>query len=136
MNEALNSLSDAQIALKQVLSLHESLPAIIAESVRPLDNIEGMKIISVDGLTNVGSGQTNTGILDGEGSTSGQSLPEALVGSALKHRAMAPLVDSLLKEAGVTNLTAQVNGEPGLRQAQPERVPSQPEQSAQSERPA
>ncbi|WP_308375577.1 hypothetical protein [Microbulbifer sp. RZ01] len=27
--------------------------------------------------------------------------PEALVGSALKHRAMAPLVDSLLKETGV-----------------------------------
>lgn len=80
----------------------------------------------------MGSGQANTGILDSE-DTSSQSLPETLVSSALKHRAIAPLVDSSLKEAGVTDLTAQVNGGLGLRQAQPEQVPSQPEQPAQYE---
>ena len=105
MNEALNSLNDAQIALKQVLSLHETLPAIIAESVRPLESIEGMKIISVEGLSNIDGGKSGAGSLDGDGNGGNQSLPEALVGSALKHRAMAPLVDSLLKEAGVSDLT-------------------------------
>ena len=109
MNEALNSLSDAQIALKQVLSLHQTLPSIIAESVRPLDNIEGMKIISIDGLSNIDGSKSAGGVLDPEASHSNQSLPEALVGSALKHRAMAPLVDSLLKEAGVKDLTQPLN---------------------------
>ncbi|HEY8569471.1 flotillin domain-containing protein, partial [Microbulbifer sp.] len=100
MNEALNSLSDAQIALKRILSLHDALPNIIRESVRPMEKIEGMKIISVEGLNGI-DGRASGGILDSDGESRGQSLPEALVGSALKHRAMAPLVDSLLKEAGV-----------------------------------
>lgn len=104
MNEAFNSLNEAQIALKKVLSLHENLPHIIRESVKPLESIEGMKIISVEGLNGVG-GRAAGGILDTEGEAKGQSLPEALVGSALKHRAMAPLVDSLLREAGVGDFT-------------------------------
>ena len=58
MNEALNSLSEAQIALKRVLSLHESLPMIIRESVKPLENIDGMKIVSIDGLSGLGEGAT------------------------------------------------------------------------------
>ena len=109
MNEALNSLSDAQIALKRVLSLHENLPSIIKESVKPLENIEGMKIISIDGLSGMSdrNGKTSNGVLN-PGSETSQSLPEALVDSALKHRAMAPLVDSLLKEAGVSDLTADI----------------------------
>jgi len=103
MNEAYNSLNEAQIALKKVLSLHESLPNIIRESVKPMESIDGMKIISVEGLNGV-DGRASTGILDSDADGKGQSLPEALVGSALKHRAMAPLVDSLLKEAGVGSL--------------------------------
>ncbi|MDP5208816.1 flotillin family protein [Microbulbifer sp. 2205BS26-8] len=107
MNEALNSLSEAQVALKKVLSLHENLPNIIRESVKPLEAIEGMKIISVEGLNGV-DGRNGSGILDSDVQAKGQSLPEALVGSALKHRAMAPLVDSLLKEAGVGDLSQTV----------------------------
>ncbi|MBQ0727839.1 MULTISPECIES: flotillin family protein [Thalassolituus] len=106
MNEALNSLSEAQIALKRVLSLHEHLPMIIRESVKPLENIDGMKIISIDGMTGFGE-KGSTGILNANAEGS-QSLPEALVDSALKHRAMAPLVDSLLKEAGVADLAADI----------------------------
>ncbi|GAA6133859.1 flotillin domain-containing protein [Oceaniserpentilla sp. 4NH20-0058] len=102
MNEALNSLSEAQISLKRVLSLHENLPMIIKESVKPLENIDGMKIISIDGMSGFGEKGTN-GILNADAEKS-QSLPEALVDSALKHRAMAPLVDSLLQEAGVSDL--------------------------------
>ncbi|WP_226643671.1 flotillin family protein [Microbulbifer variabilis] len=110
MNEAYNSLNEAQIALKKVLSLHENLPNIIRESVKPLESIEGMKIISVEGLNGL-NGRTSSGILDGESEGKSQSLPEALIGSALKHRAMAPLVDSLLKEAGVGNLSKPVETE-------------------------
>ncbi len=108
MNEALNSLSEAQIALKRVLSLHEHLPAIVRESVKPLENIEGMKIVSIDGLAKMGDINGN-GIMHSDAQSSSQSLPESLVNSALKHRAMAPLVDSLLKEAGVKDLTADLS---------------------------
>ncbi|MBY5992862.1 flotillin family protein [Ferrimonas balearica] len=96
MNEALNALSESQVALKRVLSLHESLPAIIAESVKPMERIDGMKIINIEGL----NGGPATPGAPGAGAESG-SLPEALVNSALKHRAQAPLVDSLLKECGL-----------------------------------
>lgn len=108
MNEALNSLNEAQVALKKVLSLHENLPNIIRESVKPMESIDGMKIISVEGLSGVGD---RAGAVDGDGNGGSQSLPEALVGSALKHRAMAPLVDSLLKEAGVGDLNRTVEAE-------------------------
>ncbi|MCD8522798.1 MAG: flotillin family protein [Saccharospirillaceae bacterium] len=110
MNEALNSLSDAQIALKRVLSLHAALPDIVRESVKPLENIDGMKIIAIDGLNQMGSerGGNGSGVLNPD-AASGQSLPEALVNSALKHRAMAPLVDSLLKEAGVHDFARDLN---------------------------
>lgn len=111
MNEALNSLSDAQIALKRVLSLHAALPDIVRESVKPLENIEGMKIISIDGLNQMGGERSanGSGVLDQDSAANGQSLPEALVNSALKHRAMAPLVDSLLKEAGVHEFARDLN---------------------------
>lgn len=106
MNEALNTLNDAQIALKQVLSLHSALPDIIRESVKPIEKIDGMKIVSVDGLSGLSEGRSAGGIMtDSAGESGSQSLPEALVNSALKHRAMAPLVDSLLTEAGVKDLT-------------------------------
>lgn len=108
MNEALNSLNETQVALQKVLSLHEQLPHIIRESVKPIEKIEGMKIVSVDGLSGM-SEKGMGGITGAEPASSTQSLPEALVGSALKHRAMAPLVDSLLKEAGVTDLTKELS---------------------------
>ena len=85
------------------MTLHEHLPSIIGESVKPIEKIQGMKIISIDGLSGLGTKQLG-GMCEAE-TTSGQSLPEALVGSALKHRAMAPMVDALLKEAGVTDFS-------------------------------
>lgn len=97
MNDAMNQLNDAQITLKKVINLHESLPEIIASSVKPLENIDGMKIISVEGLNSTKATSTND-----EDSSSKKSLPEALVDSALQHRVAAPLIDSLMKEAGIS----------------------------------
>lgn len=110
LNEAMNMLSEQQIELKKTLSLHERLPGIIAESVRPMQQIEGMKIISIDGLNGV-AGNKGSGVLNGDTAESSSSLPEALVNGALKHRAMAPLVDNLLKEAGVSDLASLMNGD-------------------------
>ncbi|GAA4892896.1 flotillin family protein [Ferrimonas pelagia] len=97
MNEALNALSESQVALKRVLSLHGALPNIIRESVKPMERIDGMKIINIEGLN------PSTPAAPGNSTGESASLPEALVNSALKHRAQAPLVDSLLKECGLEN---------------------------------
>jgi uncharacterized membrane protein YqiK len=77
------------VQMRLRLALIEQMRDIIRESVRPLENIESIKILQVDGFAN-GSGPH-----DGGGSPSDQ-----IVQSALKYRAQAPLIDSLLKELG------------------------------------
>jgi uncharacterized membrane protein YqiK len=101
MNESHNSLSEEarQSLFRQ--KLLEKVEGIIRESVKPMQHIDGIKILSVNGLG------TSTGGVQEDGSTVGASgnaspnLPEQVVSSALRFRAQAPLVDSLLKEIGI-----------------------------------
>jgi uncharacterized membrane protein YqiK len=77
------------------LRLLEKLEGIIRESVRPMEKIEGIKILQVDGLWGGGAPQ-------GEGNGDGRpNVAEGIVNSALRYRAQAPLIDSLLKELGI-----------------------------------
>ena len=78
------------------IKLIENLDQIIRESVKPMENIEGIKIIQIDGLNGTSSGGDN-----GKNSGGG-SLADNVVNSALRYRAQAPLLDSLLKEVGIT----------------------------------
>lgn len=76
------------------LTLIDSLPEIIAASVKPIENIDGIKILHVDGL-GVGGG-ANGAAPDG-----GAGLSDQIVNSALRYRAQAPLLDAMLKEIGL-----------------------------------
>jgi uncharacterized membrane protein YqiK len=102
MNEAQNVLSlEARGSLAR-LRLIDKLDAIIREQVKPLENIEGIKILHVEGLGGGGHG----GGGDFAGSAGGFS--DQVVNSALRYRAQAPLVDELLKEIGLdTGKTGQ-----------------------------
>ncbi|HAT43255.1 MAG TPA: flotillin [Rheinheimera sp.] len=95
INEAANLLSVEQIAMQIRLALIEKLPEIIAQSVKPMEQISDIKILQVNGLPGVGgaAGDVNT--------AQGGSLPDQLVNSALKYRAQAPLLDNLLQEIGL-----------------------------------
>jgi uncharacterized membrane protein YqiK len=93
MHEAENVLSDSSRAGALRLRLVERLDAIIRESVKPMEKIEGIRIVQVDGLGGGGPGAAR-----GEGQG---SFPDAVVNSALRYRAQAPLVDHLLKEIGL-----------------------------------
>jgi uncharacterized membrane protein YqiK len=95
MNEARNSLTDESRASELRLKLIEKLEAIIRESVKPMERIEGIKILQVDGLMSGGNG----GAGRDEG---GGSLADSVVNSALRYRAQAPLIDSLLQEIGIS----------------------------------
>jgi uncharacterized membrane protein YqiK len=98
MNEAQNTLSTESRLSQLRIRLVEKLDSIIREQVRPLERIESIKIMHVDGLTGGGSGHGANGY-DAGGGAGG--FAENVVNSALRYRAQAPLVDQLLKEIGV-----------------------------------
>lgn len=75
------------------LKLVEKLDGIIRESVRPMEKIEGIKVLHVDGLGTPPGG--------GGGDSGDSSLTDRLVSSALRYRAQAPIVDQLLSEIGI-----------------------------------
>ena len=94
-HEADNLLSDEQISMKVRLALVEHMPEIIRESVKPMERIDGIKIFQVDGLGGNGGGN---GAAPAGG---GGNLADQIVNSALRYRAQAPLLDSLLSELGL-----------------------------------
>ena len=97
MNEAQNLLSaDARLSAMR-LKLIDKLDAIIREFVKPMERIESIKILHVDGLGGGGGGsgsRVDTGDVGG-------GLADSVVNSALRFRAQAPLIDQLLREIGV-----------------------------------
>ena len=120
MNQAANLLTpDARMSAMR-LRLIDNLEAIIRESGRPLERIEGIKILQVDGLGGGGGGRS-------EGFDGGGSFADNVVNSALRYRAQAPLVDQLLREIGIDSgdvgklarglLDRQGSGAPALADA-------------------
>lgn len=91
MNEAQNMLEpDARVSALRMRVI-EKLEAIIRESVKPLEKIEGIKIVQVSGL---GGG--------GEGNGKGASgITDDVLNSALRYRVQAPLIDQVMKEIGL-----------------------------------
>lgn len=96
LNDADNRLSAEIVAMKVKLALVEQLQAIIRESVKPMEAIDSIKILQVDGL-----GGGANGIHGADSASVGGSPSDGIVQSALKYRAQAPLIDSLLQELGL-----------------------------------
>jgi len=94
--EAENTLSKEQIELQRALATLKALPEMIANSVKPLENIEGIKI-----LQGYGGAQSGNNSVIGSGSNG--SMSEQITSAALNYRANAPLVDSMLQELGIVN---------------------------------
>ncbi len=94
MNEAHNMLSPEARMSALRMKLVEKAEGIIRESVRPMERIDSIKIMHVDGLG--GSGGSGDGL-----NGSGGNFADGMVNSALRFRAQAPLVDQLLREIGI-----------------------------------
>jgi len=104
VNEAANILSMEQISLQTKLALLEVLPEAIRESAKPMEAIDSIKIVQVDGLTqNSGpAGSTGGGSGGGSGGGGSGNLANDAVAAALAYRAQAPVLDGLMKELGLT----------------------------------
>ncbi|WP_115367749.1 flotillin family protein [Alteripontixanthobacter maritimus] len=112
VNEAANILSNDQISLKTKLALLEVMPDLVRESAKPMEAIDSIKIVQVDGLTqNGGSGRGSGDGSNGSGSGSGNLAGDA-VSAALAYRAQAPVLDGLMKELGLdgSSLSKLVEG--------------------------
>lgn len=93
--EAENTLRDEQIELQKSLAILKTLPEMIANSVKPLENIDGIKILQ-------GYGNSNSTMSTNESAGSG-GLAEQITSAALNYRANAPMIDSMLQELGLVN---------------------------------
>ena len=119
MNEAHNMLTPEARLSALRMRLVEKAEGIIRESVRPMERIEGIKILHVDGLGGSGGGG------DG-GHGGGGNFADGVVNSALRFRAQAPLVDQLLREIGIEGGDIQrlVGGVSGAQAALPPATPT------------
>ena len=104
INAAANMLSVDQIAMQIRLALIEQLPEIIAQSVKPMEQISDIKILQVNGMGAQGGGNGETAAAEGGNG----SLADQVVNSALRYRAQAPILDSLLSEIGLK--AGDING--------------------------
>ncbi|MGY4410341.1 putative membrane protein YqiK [Bradyrhizobium sp. LB7.1] len=90
LNEAENVLTDqARYSLFR-RKLLDRIEGIVRESVKPMEKIEGIRILQVDGLNG-----------NGHGGNGGRSATDEVIDSALRYRVQAPLIDSLLADIGV-----------------------------------
>jgi uncharacterized membrane protein YqiK len=123
MNEAHNVLTPDARASALRLKLVEKAEGIIRESVRPMERIEGIKILHVEGLT--GGGHAN-------GESNGAGFADSIVNSALRFRAQAPIVDQLLREIGLD--AGDINRLAGGAIGGPAALPASPSSSGRGDK--
>jgi uncharacterized membrane protein YqiK len=106
-NESLNTLGAEQVMLQIKQALIAALPGIIEASVKPMEKIDGIKIVQVDGLNRGHAG-------NGQAPATG-NLAEQAVSAALAYRAQQPILDAVLGEIGMKgdSLANLVNGVKG-----------------------
>ncbi|WP_411342211.1 flotillin domain-containing protein [Sphingopyxis sp. J-6] len=107
INEAANILSSGQISLQTKMALLKVLPEVVREAAKPMEAIDSIKIVQVDGLGQNAGGSSVAGGEPGSG-----NLASNAVSAALAYRAQAPVIDSLMKELGFDggSLDALVKG--------------------------
>ncbi len=118
LNDAENMRSDASRRSALRMKLVEHLEGIIREAVKPMESIDDIKILQVEGLPGLSGtypingtgGDDSSSDLGGGGAPGGEggrprgggTLADNIVSSALRYRAQAPFVDNLLKEIGMS----------------------------------
>tara|TARA_R100000027_G_scaffold1806_2_gene1980 strand:- start:4268 stop:6079 length:1812 start_codon:yes stop_codon:yes gene_type:complete len=102
INEAKNLLSAEIVSFELRKIIAQVAPQIIEASVKPMEKIDSIKIVSTNGF-NIPGGSNGEGSPSGgtSGSNGGGSMPNQLMESLLSYRMNSPLVDKLLNELGI-----------------------------------
>ncbi|MEZ5695224.1 MAG: flotillin domain-containing protein [Sphingomonadaceae bacterium] len=138
INEAANILSSDQISLQTKMALLKVLPEVVRESAKPMEAIESIKIVQVDGLTNGGKGgASGTASVGGAGGGTGNLANDA-VSAALAYRAQAPVLDGLMKELGLdgSSLNGLVKGPAAAEASEAEEAEPAPAKVRAAPKPA
>ena len=104
-NEAENVLTSDARAGRLRAQLIEKLELVIAETVKPIEKIDAIKLIHMGSNSDSSSGRTPT---------------DEVIDSALRYRVQAPMIDELMKEIGVegTNISSMGDVMRAARDAQ------------------
>jgi len=100
INEALNTLSAAQIDLQVRSLLLQQLPEILERAVKPMEKIDSIRIVQVSGMPGAANAPGAAGGGQGPGSA---TFPEQVMNSALQYQLAKPIVDAVMKDAGLSN---------------------------------
>ena len=119
VNEAANVLSLEQVEMQVRMALLRHLPDIIRESVKPMENIDDIKILQVNGLGSL-AGVGASGDAASVGSSA--SLSDQVVNSALRYRSHAPLIDSLMGELGLQGGDINALVQPLVEKSKPSEI--------------
>jgi uncharacterized membrane protein YqiK len=102
LNDAENMRSDESRRSAIYEHLVKTLPQIIRETVKPMENIESIKILQVDGLPGLNSPSETGGVGNGAANGGGSgSISDQVVNSAMKYRTQVAFVDGLMEEIGL-----------------------------------
>ena len=101
LNEAENVRSDESRQSDLRMELARNLDSIIREAVKPMENIDDIKIYELNGMPGFNSNSGNSDFV-GPSSNEGGGLPENIVNAAMRYRAQVPFIDNLLDEIGMS----------------------------------
>lgn len=87
LNEVDNTLSEEARAGRLRDKLLDRIEGIVRESVKPMEKIDGIRILHVDGI--------------GGGHDGKRNVTDEVIDSALRYRVQAPLIDNLMEDLGV-----------------------------------
>ena len=100
LNEAENSRNDENRRSALLEGVVNRLPEIIREQVKPIENIDSIKILQVDGLPGLNSPTEGSGTGEPSSRPDG-SMSDQVVSSAMKYRTQVAFVDGLMEEIGL-----------------------------------
>ena len=101
LNEAENARSDENRQSDLRMELARNLDSIIREAVKPMENIDDIKIYELNGMPGFNSSNVNPEFV-GPTSNGGGNLSDNIVNAAMRYRAQVPFIDNLLDEIGMS----------------------------------